>query len=133
MSSNIAAFSLGIERDKKESVEMFDRRRRGVMLEATRGVVLLTPVLTGRARGNWQLTTEGGQPEVTEQVDPAGGSTISAIAGGVDATKGRPFTRHDLVNGLDYIVPLENGHSQQAPNGMVALTVDRLRRAGLVQ
>lgn len=133
MSSNIAEFNLALERDKKESVEMFDRRRRAVMLEATKGVVLLTPVKTGRARGNWQLTIEGGQPEVTEDVDPAGGKTISRIADGIAATKGRPFTRHDLVNGLDYIVPLENGHSRQAPQGMVALTVDRLRRSGLVR
>lgn len=145
MSSNIAAFELGLEREEKEAIRQFDRRRRAVMLEAARGVIFLTPVDTGRARGNWQLTIEGGQPEVTENEDtslgeapasasrPPAGPTFNRINAGIGATKGKPFSRYDLVNGVPYIVRLEQGWSKQAPSGMVAITVDRLRRSGLVR
>jgi hypothetical protein len=81
---------------------------RKVALELFRRVIYKTPVDTGRARANWQVTI-GSQATMSK--------ATAASAG---------FKAGDtiyLTNNLPYIRKLEEGSSQQAPAGMVALTV----------
>lgn len=85
-------------------------------------VILRTPVDTGRARANWQATV--GQPAEgqLELFDPSGSGAVAgaqAAALGWNLAAGSLF----LANNLPYIEPLENGWSQQAPAGMVRLTL----------
>lgn len=89
------------------------------------GVVMMTPVDTGRARGNWTVESSGSSS--TPGIDSSGGQTIAAGAGVIDraTAKGIPPTI-TLANNLPYIEPLENGSSRQAPQGMVAVTMARL-------
>lgn len=89
------------------------------------GVVMMTPVDTGRARGNW--TVESGGSSSTPGIDKNGGQTIAAGAGVIDraTAKGIPQTI-TLANNLPYIEVLENGSSRQAPHGMVVVTRTRL-------
>lgn len=95
-----------------------------VGLEALRGVVDKSPVDTGRFRGNWQVAI-GTEPSGTlDTTDKNGGPTIAAGAGAVSAYSAvMGFPKMFLVNNLPYAIPLEEGHSSQAPGGMVALTV----------
>jgi len=106
--------------------ERNDQLVRGLALEATKGVVLMTPVDEGRARGNWNVAT--GSPDKTEseeRKDKDGGPTI-----GRALTIVREIQVGDTIfitNSVPYILPLEDGHSSQAPQGMIALTAARLQ------
>ncbi len=75
-------------------------------------VVLRTPVDTGRARANWLYTTES----------PATGTVSDVDAPNLSGMIKKGHT-HILTNNLPYIDKLENGNSQQAPNGMVKTSV----------
>ena len=80
----------------------------------------------GAARGNWKVAYFGpevpGDPELR---DPDGGATIEE--GNRLLRNIRPYQSVNISNGLPYIVALENGHSQQAPAGMVALALSALQ------
>lgn len=81
----------------------------------------------GRFRGNWQVTIGAPAPNALDRIDPNGGETISAGASTVQqATAGGPSIF--IMNNLPYAIPLEYGHSTQAPNGMVRVTVAELQQ-----
>ena len=84
-------------------------------------LVMRSPVDTGRFRGNWQLQLNDIPSGIVETVDRDGGPTIttgeSELAG---AAIGDAIY---ITNNLPYAQVLENGHSQQAPTGMLAITV----------
>ena len=96
-----------------------------VVLEALRRLVEKTPVDTGRARGNWQVTIASpaeGQVEVT---DSDGAATLVK---GLASLIGLPnFQIVWISNNVDYIEKLEHGGSKQAPEGMLAITFEELR------
>lgn len=100
-------------------------------------IILRTPVDTGRARSSWDLSIgtpsewvpperEGkGKKIVAGQTftmsDNAGSSVDSkAFATAKDITATQPVF---IVSNLDYIEALENGHSKQAPVGMVVISL----------
>lgn len=84
------------------------------------GTVELTPVRTGRARANWQLTV-GSANEFSYAGDfsvnplPKIFTTIDSIK---DAS--RPIF---FFNNVEYIQNLEEGYSRQAPQGMLQITL----------
>lgn len=98
---------------------------RKIALDVFTEVVLKTPVDEGTARGNW-LVAIGEIPTGTiEFDDPTGTATISKIQ--AETMKLQAGEVIYLTNSLPYILRLENGWSQQAPQGMVKLTVQRWR------
>lgn len=88
-------------------------------LEVLRNVVFLTPVDTGRARGNWQLTV--GSPAEGQRDDFKNRDAVSEAAAVLGNLKGLDVVW--VSNNVPYIVYLERGSSQQAPAGMVAVTL----------
>lgn len=76
----------------------------------------------GRFRANWQYGADKVNRTTTENKDKTGGPTISRLHGSVS---GKLMGRvHYITNSLVYAIPLENGHSSQAPPGhIVAGTV----------
>ena len=102
-----------------------------IVLDLWASITRRTPVDTGRARANWFVSE--GQP--TSQVDLHPGAKTGSIpeppAPDVSNLKGDQSVF--IVNNLPYIEALENGHSKQAPNGMVRLAIQaaelRLRNA----
>jgi hypothetical protein len=88
-------------------------------------IVEQTPVLTGLARGNWQISIGAPPIGTTNRLDPDGSVTpfeeISKL-GGVS-----PFANVFIGNNLDYIDDLENGTSGQAPEGIVRVVVPAFR------
>lgn len=95
---------------------------RRIGLELISRIVKRTPVDTGRARANWQLQfNEVNDAEVFEQ-DPVSAalSKLSNVGG-----LGTIY----IFNNVPYIEALERGHSKQAPNGMVALSVAEVEAA----
>ena len=98
-----AAKVLGVESAREASVTL--------ALTLDRKIVERTPVDTGRARANWFVAEGAPRIETTTATTPVA----------------RPPLTGDSViyitNSLPYIVPLEYGHSGQAPNGMVRIAL----------
>lgn len=111
--------------------------QRLLALDVLRGVVLGTPVgnnqiwlepdkapvgyVGGRARANWFVGIGYAPGEVSEEIDASGGVAISGGTAIIaDAT---PSSTIHIVNNLPYIIPLNNGHSRQAPEGFVERAV----------
>lgn len=104
-----------------------DKFVRALALTGMTRLIEKTPVDTGRAKNNWNLAK--GAPD-TDNL-PAGdypqtGSVALAQAAG-EAGKLVAGDTLYMTNGLEYIPPLEDGHSKQAPAGMIGLTVAELR------
>ena len=79
-------------------------------------ITLKTPVDTGRARASWDVTV--GEP--TEWVPPAGTYGGPKAIADLEIKGDRPTY---IVSNLEYMEHLEHGSSQQAPAGMVAISV----------
>ena len=99
---------------------------RGTLLDMTRRVIFSTPVKTGRARGNWQATINNPATGPVTGVDTAGNSTLAEAA---PITEVAPGNVYYLTNNLPYAERLEFGWSQQAPSGMVRITLSELDRS----
>lgn len=90
-------------------------------------VVTRTPVDTGRARVSWQFGVdaepEGEEPEGDYRTKLA--AHIAAASAKISASKAAVWW---IANHLEYIEYLEAGWSDQAPAGMVALSLAELTR-----
>lgn len=115
-----------------------DRARRGIEnhvqevqqkigMDLLAGIVLGTPVDTGRAAGNWQVAIGAPASGTLDRQDPQGAATIAAGSDVIQASQA--FSVIYINNNLPYIEPLERGHSGQAPQGMVQTTLDRVTGA----
>ncbi len=148
------------EGDSGVDAKQFDRRMRevGRLVEANsseavrkaaiavdQGVVLATPVDTGRARSNWIVSTGAPSTETREAYAPGSGlghgetaNAQAALAQGLDAVAQHSAGQAIYVsNNLPYIGELEDGSSQQAPAGMIGAGLQAgravLRRAKLLE
>jgi len=106
----------------KEMEQTFSRLSRKIALQILRGTVLRTPVDTGRARANWQVTIGAPASGEVDALDKDGGATMES---GVGALSGMPpFASIWITNNLPYINRLEfDSWSSQAPDGMLRVTV----------
>jgi hypothetical protein len=77
----------------------------------------------GRARGNWHVSVGGPDAKVVEGEDSAGNRTIAEGKTAIDTST--PKEPIYLNNNLPYIVPLNQGHSHQAPAAFVETAVQR--------
>lgn len=123
--AEISSFSKGTQRK-------LDRVRRGVTIELMSAVIMDTPVLDGRLRGNWQLTE--GQPAQGELniEDKSGAPTVLKMIEGVEKTTPQTTAVY-LTNNLPYGPRIEfDGWShEKAPEGMVRRNVVRFN--GLIE
>lgn len=114
-------FSLDLSRLVKKAKGNLDLVTQKVTFDLFEAVILKSPVLTGRFRANWQASagTYGSTP--VDSVDPTGASAISGMSSVALHTPAGSTVY--LTNPLPYSIPLEYGYSQQAPQGMVRVTV----------
>lgn len=94
-----------------------------------KGVVLKTPVDTGRARSNW-LVTVNGQAQGTIEIDKLTAEQASnfALDKGIPViNNSKPFSTITITNNLPYIGVLEFGSSDQAPKGMLRVTISEIQ------
>lgn len=97
----------------KRTKQKILRTFRGTALSMFGRVVTRTPVDTGRARGNWQSSIN----RPLETIDPSTEGYATTVA---QAQLGDSIF---FINNLPYIKKLEDGSSDQAPAGMVKVTV----------
>ena len=103
-----------------------------IALETFRGIVIKTPVKTGRARASWVITLEhaGNSPTLSKDTEfSEEEATAYAFQELAELSKITPFSTVFISNNLPYIETLEDGNSQQkAPEGMVAVTLEEIDR-----
>jgi len=114
-------FSVDIRKWTEGAKDKVDVVIRKVALEMFSRVIQKSPVDTGRFKGNWQVAI-GSVPSGTVEIDDKEGTaTIAKVtAATLELKAGQTIY---LVNNLPYANRLEYGHSKQAPNGMVRLTL----------
>jgi hypothetical protein len=109
-----------------------DRVVREVCLSLAYGVVMRSPVDTGRFRGNWQFAIASAPMGTKSDTDKSGADTLGrAKAASAQMAGGAKFY---IINNLPYGPRLEfDAWSRQAPQGMVRITVlefiDHVKRA----
>lgn len=120
---------------------------RRIGAELFRDIMLGTPVDTGHLRNNWQVginrritsvkakpATAGKGKGRARKVAAGRGTGGPALGAGIRKIQGikKPFPTIYITNNLPYAVPIEEGHSSQAPSGMVRRALlrqaSRLRR-----
>ena len=119
--ANVQQFSLQLKRFGDEVTE---EHLKDIVLfvsfDLFKRIVKNTPVDTGRARASWNI--QAGTPDLS--VPPEGLPSYAPNLFPIVAW--RPFLKVWITNNLDYIVPLEEGHSKKVtPNAgrMVRLSV----------
>lgn len=100
--------------------EQLALRVRTISMEILQLVLLAAPVDTGRFKGNNIVSIGAPVYTTLDVVDPSGGETL---ARGLSAMSGlEPYTQVFIQNNLVYAVPLEDGHSKQAPAGIYGVS-----------
>lgn len=101
--------------------ELIRQAEKKIAFEALRRIILKSPVDTGLFRANWQVGIEIPNRDIAESVT----NNAQARAGAVLESL-KPFDVIWICNNLAYAEKLEHGHSKQAPQGMVAITVQEI-------
>jgi hypothetical protein len=94
---------------------------RKIALDMFARVIMKSPVDTGRFKGNWQCAIASIPAGTIEIDDKSGTATIGRVTAAALGVKAGDVIY--LVNNLEYARALEYGHSKQAPEGMVRLTI----------
>ena len=121
----MGSFADQVKAWERKTAAKMDLAVRKIAIEMFKRIILKSPVDTGRFRGNWQLAI-GSVPNGTLELDDKTGT--ATIAKGAATALG--FNAGETIffaNNLPYARRLEEGYSQQAPNGMVALTIQEFQ------
>lgn len=120
--------------------ELIDEATKGAVTEVAidlhRRLVMYTPVDTGRARAGWiiaksertaRFTPPPGRYNVpvSRSVSNGEGTTLIGTDVAVPYEKGKDVC---ITNNVPYIEALDNGHSQQAPQGFTDRAVNEVVR-----
>lgn len=99
---------------------------RDLGLTGLRGVILKTPVDTGRLRGGWLVTINSATGETPGTLDASGSATIARGASVIGGAKlGETLI---IQNNVDYAIFINDGTEKIAPRRMVERTVAELQR-----
>ena len=104
-----------------------DTQIRKSTIELFGSVIKMTPVDTGRAKGNWQCTIGSPATSEIERDDGSKKDSLSSSKAYEEVAKTVPRSGNVvwLANNVPYIRSLEYGSSQQALSGMVRVSLER--------
>ena len=130
------SFAEDIKKFAQKAGDNADLVVRKVVLDIGRSLVEKTPVgnpdlwqnpdnkpdgyVGGHARANWSHSIGALVNQEFKEIDATGGASIDRIVGSVPVKAAGKV--HYIQNSLPYMQALEDGHSTQAPAGMVAIT-----------
>jgi hypothetical protein len=119
------SFSDDIREFQRKTNLSMDVIVRKVVIDMTVALTRMSPVDTGRFRGNWMLGVGSPNTSTIEAVDKDGSTTVARITQGVEGVNAGGVVY--ITNSLPYARRLEYGWSKQAPSppGIVRLTVQR--------
>ncbi len=122
----MSSFKLDVSKFIDKASKTADAEVRKICLDLVTGIVLKTPVDTGRARANWFTSIGSPTDNTTESTDSNGSATIASSLGAISKATGNVLW---ITNNLPYIYRLEfDSWSDQAPSGMVRVTIDDITR-----
>lgn len=121
----MSQFANQVRRWSEKTKGKMDQAVRKITLDVFSNVIRMSPVDTGRFKGNWQPAVGTMPGGVIEATDPSGNVVIAKVQGVTSDVEAGDVIY--MVNNLPYAQRLEDGWSNQAPSGMVALTVQRFR------
>ena len=127
-------FAVDIQNFAKKCGTNADLVTRKLVLDIGKSLVEKTPVgdaeywahpappgyVGGHARANWSHSEGAQVVQEFQDIDASGDVSNNRIAASVPQQAAGKV--HFIQNSVPYIKPLEEGHSRQAPNGMVAIT-----------
>lgn len=119
------SFTGDLRRFEDEALAKITEATQKITLDVFNNVIRLSPVDTGRFRGNWQPAVGVAPAGELQALDPSGATVRTKIAGVVGTVEAGDVIY--MVNNLPYADRLEDGYSRQAPAGMVKLTVQRFQ------
>lgn len=100
---------------------------RGTLIDLAQKVIVRSPVDTGRFRNNWNSSINTPNSATTTTADASGSKAKSQAVNTIKKMDmGSTFY---MTNNLPYAKRLEFGYSDQAPNGMVRITVAEFQNA----
>lgn len=120
------SFGLDLAKLAEQATEAVDASLREIIIEVAGSLIRMSPVDTGRFRGNWQFSLMTPGNSTTTNVDPTGAETLGRIVAESGAFAAGQVAY--ITNSLPYAIPLEHGHSTQAPSGMVRITLARFQQ-----
>lgn len=116
------SFAATLEQFRDQALEDMGEIFRRTVIQIGSTVIRLSPVDTGLFVGNWQFSIDQPASGTVERHDKERHETIARLVSEVQSlTFGQTAY---MVNNLPYSVPLEYGHSGQAPAGMMAITLE---------
>lgn len=132
-------FAVALDAFVKKAKGRADTVVRKIVLDIGTRVVMRSPVgdpslwegpapkgyTGGRFRANWQYGENAAPSGVLDERDPSGIQVVNRIASSIQPQAAGKV--HFLTNNLPYAMRLETGWSQQAPQGMVGITVREYR------
>ncbi len=119
------SFSLDVSEFAQKTGRDIEIVKKSAALDIFMGIIIQSPVDTGRFRNNWNVSLNKPNFSTTESVDKSGSKAISGVKATIQASK-MSESLH-LSNGLPYAQRLEYGWSKQAPSGMVRVNVARFQ------
>lgn len=135
------SFSDDVNKFTKKTKTQGGNNVRKFVLKVAESLILKTPVgdpsrwktkykplgyAGGTARANWQHGFHSFPLSFNDVQDKSGSRTLDAIRRNVFVAE--PFQVHYIANNTPYIQRLEDGHSGQAPNGMLKTTLLEFRQ-----
>ncbi len=125
------SFNAEISRFSRNTQKRIRTIRRGVTLKLLNAVILDTPVLTGRLRGNWRIAEGHIDRTANNREDKPGTIVMAEVQKTVLASK--DDTSIYLANSLPYAhrIEYEGWSHTKAPDGMVRKNVTRFN--GLIK
>lgn len=119
-------FEAQLEDFRELAMAAIEQTIQDIVIQIGESLINLSPVDTGRFKANWQFTIGAPANSSLIATDKEGDETIAKLIAAVNALE--PGQVAYIVNTLIYAIPLEYGHSQMAPNGMVRLTIAEFDR-----
>jgi hypothetical protein len=104
-----------------------DRFVRAFALDGMTRLIDKTPRKTARAANNWNFSTGAPRLENLPEGEYPQSGSIALLKADGETAKAKAGDTLFLTNCLPYIPALEDGHSKQAPAGMIGVTVVELR------
>lgn len=115
-------FAIDIARFAAKTGIALDRAVRMIVIEVGSSIIRMTPVDTGRLKGEWQFTIQSAASET----GLTGSASAAKLVG--DSIEFKAGMVGFITNLMPYAIPIEMGGSKQAPAGMVRVTLERFQQ-----
>ena len=118
------SFSVDLAKFGQKAVDNAEKVVRKIGFDMHSRIVQRMPVDTGRAKANQQISINSLPSGSVLEFDKSGNAAISKS--GAVLTNFKLGDTIFLYNNVEYIIPLEFGHSKQAPAGMFRISFDEI-------